>query len=113
FARNGWVDCTPATAGQRSSRLTSSRVTVIGAGSRGPVTPEIPTSTNPEHTFTLREGLTVLAGNKNRPETDCTAHPKDAKSSLSDFFTSTVRWRARKLCSLRTSQLAKGRPMNY
>jgi hypothetical protein len=30
-------------------------VTVIGAGSRGPVTPEIPTSSNPEHTFTLRK----------------------------------------------------------
>ncbi len=31
----------------------------------------------------------MLAGNKYRPETDCTARPKDAKSSLSDFFTST------------------------
>ena len=32
----------------------------------------------------------MLAGNKNRPETDCAEHPKDTKSGLSDFFTSTV-----------------------
>lgn len=37
----------------------------------------------------------MLAGNKNRPETDCAAHPKDAKSSLSDFFTSTVDFKVR------------------
>ena len=32
----------------------------------------------------------MLAGNISRPEVDCAANQKDAKSSLLDFFTSTV-----------------------
>ena len=32
----------------------------------------------------------MLAGSKNSPETDCLANQNDTKSSLSDFFTSTV-----------------------
>jgi len=39
-------------------------IAVIGAGSRGPVTPEIPTSSNPEHTFTLRKVWLCLPGTK-------------------------------------------------
>ncbi len=34
--------------------------------------------------------MTVLAGNKNSPETDYVANEKDTKNILSDFFTSTV-----------------------
>lgn len=32
----------------------------------------------------------MLAGSKNSPETDCLANQNDTKSSLSDFFTSTI-----------------------
>jgi len=32
----------------------------------------------------------VLIGNKNGPDINSVANPKDAKRSLSDFFTSTV-----------------------
>lgn len=33
----------------------------------------------------------MLAGSKNSPETDCLTNQNDTKSSLSDFFTSTVK----------------------
>jgi hypothetical protein len=38
----------------------------------------------------LTKGLTVLARNQNESEIDCAADENDTKSSLLDFFTSTV-----------------------